>query len=110
MPGTYATIQTLPVIAMWHETLATNEVIHYIALRGTPEEQAETRRLLYARYGMELGGQLGGISGANGLQIGSIYDVIGAAAGHAVAGIENSRQASASRGLGDGSAVVRGNR
>ncbi len=34
-PGTYATVQTLPIIALWHETKATNDVVSYIALNLT---------------------------------------------------------------------------
>lgn len=88
-PGTYATAQMLPIVAMWHETLATREVLSYVALRGTPEEQQETRRLLYARYGMELGGEVGSLLGAGGVQLGNVYQVVGAVGGHAAATIVN---------------------
>jgi len=84
LPGTYATAQGLPLVAMWHESLATGEVMHYVSIRGSSEEQEDIRRQLYARYGMELGGVLSGV-----LTDGSaVFPVVGAASGHAVASIE----------------------
>ena len=75
--GAYASLQSLPLVAMWHETLATDDVLRYTALYGTPEEIAKARRILYSRYGSELGGEIGGVvSGADALK------VIGAGVGH----------------------------
>lgn len=88
-PGLYASSQTLPIVAMWHETKATNETLTYVALRGTRHEQNETKKLLYARYGMELGGEIGGLQQANGLVIGNVYQVIGAVGGHIYAGFDS---------------------
>ncbi|MFO0819722.1 MAG: hypothetical protein U1A77_17370 [Pirellulales bacterium] len=96
-PGTYATAQTLPIIAMWHETLATQEVLQYVAIRGEPDEIASTRRILYARYGMELGGELDSVVSPSGVRIGGLYQVIGAVGGHVAAGVENVRETSIRR-------------
>ncbi len=80
LPGTYAAVQSLPVASLWHETRATDDVVRYVSVYGTPEEIAKTRKLLYARYGAEVGGELGDIvSGAGNLEW------IGAGAGHLTA-------------------------
>jgi hypothetical protein len=88
-PGAYAASQSLPIIAMWHETRATDDVITYIAIRGTRSEQEETRKILFARYGMVLGGDIGSFQNGSGLAIGSVYQIVGAASGHAFAAYEN---------------------
>ncbi len=85
LPGTYATAQGLPLVAMWHETLATGEVLDYVAIHGSSDEQAQVKRQLYARYGMELGGVISGVVPDGG----GLFPVVGAAGGHAVAGVEN---------------------
>ena len=84
-PGVYATAQTLPLVAMWHETLATDEVLHYIAIRGNPAEKETVRRELYARYGISLGGELGRVL-PNGTEV---FQITGALAGHTSAMIQN---------------------
>lgn len=91
-PGTYAAAQELPIIGLWHESLATDETMSYVTERSTAKDIAETRRLLYARYGMKAGGDIGGVGPSNGLSIGSFAEVIGAVSGHAIAGIENHRE------------------
>ena len=84
-PGTYATLQTLPLISMWHETLATNEVITYIRVYGTKSQLREFRRDLYARYGVQLGNELETV-----LPDGSIVlQLAGAIAGHMAATCRN---------------------
>ena len=60
-PGTYAAVQSLPFASLWHETKATDEIVRYVSLYGTPEEIAKTRQLLYARYGAEIGGELSNV-------------------------------------------------
>ena len=84
-PGTYATAQTLPIVSFWHESIATDDVIDYIAIRGTLQQQQETRRDLCARFGVAVGGDLAGV-----LPDGScLYNVMGAVTGHTIATIEN---------------------
>ena len=85
LPGTYATVQILPLVAMWHETLATGEVQQYVAIHGSKDEQEDVRRQLYARYGMELGGAIGDVLPDGGV----LFPVVGAAGGHAVASVKN---------------------
>ena len=75
-PGTYAAVQSLPLASLWHETIATDEVIRYVSLYGTPDEIAETRKILYARYGAEVGGEISSVVPAQHL------DWLGAGAGH----------------------------
>ena len=65
---------------MWHETLATNETISYISIRGSEEEIAETKRVLYPRYGIQLGGEIGGV-----VDGGAVFQIVGAGAGHLAA-------------------------
>ncbi len=85
-PGTYSAAQSLPVVAIWHETLATDEIMTYAAIRGTSEQLDHIRQDLYARYGISLGGELGRV-----LPDGSVvFEVVGALAGHATASAQRS--------------------
>mgnify|MGYP000191606645 CR=1 FL=1 len=60
-------------------------MINYIAIRGDADEVARTKKLLYARYGVEAGGDLGRV-----LADGSIvFEVVGAGIGHLKADLEN---------------------
>ena len=83
-PGAYAVVQTLPIVAMWHETLATDEVMTYVSIRGSKREIDETRRVLYARYGITLGGELGRVLPDGG----TAFEVLGAGTGHLLANHE----------------------
>lgn len=84
LPGTYATAQMFPPLALWHETLATDEVLHYLAARGSLEQETEMRRGLYARYGMHAGGEISAV-----LPDGSyLYTVGGAVVGHTLATLQ----------------------
>jgi len=42
------------VVALWHETLATEEVINYVSIRGSTEQIEKVRHDLYSRYGLKL--------------------------------------------------------
>ena len=83
LPGTYATFQSLPLIAMYHESLATKEVIDYTLSKET-FQAPEVRRILYARYGMEMGGEIGRIIPGSG----TVFEVAGAIGGHSAAGLQ----------------------
>jgi hypothetical protein len=84
-PGTYAAFQELPMVALWHETLATQEVLHYVSIQGSSEEIEKVRHDLYARYGIETAGAVSRV-----LPDGTgLFSVIGAAGGHLTARIEN---------------------
>lgn len=82
LPGTYATFQSLPLIAMYHESLATTEVIDYTLAKQT-FHAPEVRRILYARYGMEMGGEIGRFIPGSG----TVFEVAGAIGGHSAAGL-----------------------
>lgn len=84
LPGTYATFQSLPLIAMYHESLATREVIDYTLSKGT-FRAPEVRRILYARYGMEMGGEVGRFIPGSG----TFFEVAGAIGGHSAAGLQS---------------------
>ena len=84
-PGTYAAVQSLPLVSMWHESLATDEVLSYISFYGDESQLQKFRQDLYARYGVVLGGELGQV-----LPDGtSAFQVVGAVAGHATAALQN---------------------
>lgn len=85
-PGTYATVQHLPMVAMWHETLATKETLRYTSAEGSGNEPAKVRRLLYARYGMELGGAAGNVVSASGVEV--LFPAAGAVGGHTAASVK----------------------
>lgn len=83
-PGTYAATQELPLLSIWHETLATGEVQRYVRIHGSSEDMNKIRHDLYARYGMEIAG-----SATQLLPDGSgLFAIIGAVGGHGAAKIQ----------------------
>ncbi len=84
-PGTYAAVQSLPIVALWHETIATDEVIQYVSIHGSTEQIEDVRHDLYARYGLATAGELGLILPGGGV----LYQAVGAVGGHTVAAVEN---------------------
>jgi hypothetical protein len=64
-PGTYAALTSLPVVQLWPEKKTKNDVLDYTLANGTPEEQQEATRVLYAEYGAEVGGQASLLVGSN---------------------------------------------
>ncbi|MCA9059198.1 MAG: hypothetical protein KDA85_11885 [Planctomycetaceae bacterium] len=87
-PGTYATAQLLPIIGLQHESLATDDAMSYVQTFGSSDDLSATRRILYARYGMEVGSNLGGLFHVQGVQLGGVGQAIGAAGGHVAAGMQ----------------------
>ncbi len=84
-PGGYSAVQELPIVGMWHETLASSDVLEYVESRGTEEEREETYRILYPDYGGSWGGQV-----ASFLPWGSVFGrLAGAAVGHAANGVRS---------------------
>ncbi len=57
--GPYAAVQILPIVGMWHETIATKDVLAYVNERGDNVEVDETYRILYPAYGGNLGAGFG---------------------------------------------------
>ncbi len=56
-PGTYMAVNSLPLISMWHDTVATQYALEY--LRDEHDEYVEEGyQLLYPAYGAHLGGDL----------------------------------------------------
>jgi hypothetical protein len=60
-PGTYAAVNEVPVVSLWHETVNTNDALGYYRASGTCDQQAEAQRILFPNYGMHAGGTLGDI-------------------------------------------------
>lgn len=82
-PGPYSAGQELPVIGIWHETLATREVLDYTKQQGSEAEQDEAYRILYPSYGGTWGASL-----ASFVPYGHIGGrIAGAAAGHMANGV-----------------------
>lgn len=76
-PGTYAAVNDLPVLSLWHETIATQDALQYVAETGTADEQAESKRVLYPYYGLRVGGAVSTV-----VNFGPLFELPGAAAGH----------------------------
>lgn len=85
-PGTYATVFSLPVLALFPEKRAKDDVLEYIAWEGGPAAEATAMRTLYPQYGSEIGGQAGAF--VPGLD--PLLTLAGAGVGH-VAGWYESR-------------------
>lgn len=84
-PGTYAAAQDLPVVSLWHETLATKEVSNYVAVHGSADEMERVRHDLYARYGLETAGAVSPVITDGG----GLFTLVGAGAGHLAAAHQN---------------------
>ncbi len=57
--GTYAFAYVLPVVPLYHESVASSDVIAYLESHGSPNDQAEAARILYPAYGTYVGGAAG---------------------------------------------------
>jgi hypothetical protein len=81
-PGTYALAYLVPIVPLWHEKIATSDVIDYVQASGDASLQRETYRVLYPAYGTYVGGALGYLvpNYADPVYFGSI--LIGHAAAH----------------------------
>lgn len=58
-PGTYAALYTLPIVPLYHERVATNDVLAYVEERGDISLQQESRHVLYPAYGTYVGSAAG---------------------------------------------------
>ncbi len=58
LPGTYAAVQELPGVSLWHATLATNDVLQYHNAYATKSEQTAAESILAPHYGMQVGGAI----------------------------------------------------
>ena len=77
LPGTYASVNTLPVFSVWHETINTQDTLNYLQTHGTYEEQREGLAILYPNYGASVGGAFGSLFGFTG-----VFEIGGAVVGH----------------------------
>jgi len=60
-PGTYAAVQDLPFVGLWHESLSKEDVFTYLDVYGTPQERREADYVLCPQMGAEIGGEIGGV-------------------------------------------------
>lgn len=100
-PGSYAAVQELPIVGMWHETVASRDVLEFVESRGTEDDREETYRILYPDYGGSWGGQA-----ASFLPWGSVFGrLAGAAVGHAANGVRSVVGSDKQPGSSPGAAV-----
>lgn len=64
-PGTYAAVTSLPVVRLLPKKQSKNDVLDYTLANGTPAQQEEATRILYAEFGAEVGGQASIFLGSN---------------------------------------------
>ena len=51
LPGTYAAVNHLPFVSIWHESVNVRDAVAFVEQHGTPEERIEGLRVLHANYG-----------------------------------------------------------
>lgn len=78
-PGSYAAVNSLPLISMWYETVATQYAFDYIE-SDRPDVVQEGYHLLYPAYGAHLGSDLASFTTVPNL----IGAAVGAIPGHVV--------------------------
>lgn len=59
LPGTYAAINDLPLLSLWHETRAVSDVLGYARAQNDLETEQETYKVQYPRMGAD-GSMVGG--------------------------------------------------
>jgi hypothetical protein len=77
----------LPLVPLYHEAVASSDVIAYLESHGTAEQQAEAVEILYPAYGTYVGSAFGQVVPAASLPLyyGSVI------AGHAAGRIQSSQ-------------------
>ena len=85
-PGTYAAVNQLPVVSLWHDTVNTKDALAYLQATGNPEQQAEGIRILYPYYDSQMGGAVASVVGA-----GFLFPIGGAIVGHISGSTQTSR-------------------
>lgn len=58
-PGTYAALYALPVVPLYHESVASADVMAYVQSLGRPDLQRQANNVLYPAYGTYVGGAAG---------------------------------------------------
>lgn len=79
--GTYGVLQQVPVVNMWHETIATRDALNYVDSEATELSQ-DAPKILHPLYGARLGSSVGGPVA------GPLASVAGAVVGHATGRIQ----------------------
>lgn len=77
-PGTYAAVNSLPIVSIWHETINTDDTLAYLEANGDSQQLEEGIRVLYPNYGASVGGAFDSAIG-----ISPVLTVGGAIVGHA---------------------------
>ncbi len=57
--GSYAAAYLLPVVPLYHESVASRDVVAYLEMHGTREQRAEAARILYPAFGTYAGSAAG---------------------------------------------------
>ncbi len=57
--GSYAAIYLLPIVPLYHESVASRDVIAYLEANGSVEQRVEAARILYPAYGTYAGSAAG---------------------------------------------------
>lgn len=98
-PGTYAFVNQLPLVSLWHETVNTQDALGYLQATGNREQQAEGIKILYPYYGSQMGGAVAGIVGG-----GMLAPIGGAIVGH-ISGRTQTSQMPATNDTGQAAAT-----
>ena len=85
-PGTYAAVNQLPAVSLWHDTVNTTDALGYLQATGNQEQQAEGIKILYPYYGAQMGGAVASVVGA-----GILFPIGGAIVGHLSGATQTSR-------------------
>jgi hypothetical protein len=88
LPGTYAVVNEFPVVSMWHETIATNDVLSYLQQRESVEELQAGYKILHPNYGVQAAGAARYVIG-----VGPFIQIGGAIVGHITGRAEGDRVA-----------------
>ncbi|QDV25542.1 hypothetical protein [Aureliella helgolandensis] len=57
--GSYAFLYVLPIVPLYHESIASRDAVAYLESVGTPQQQAEAYRILSPAYGTYVGSTAG---------------------------------------------------
>lgn len=85
-PGTYAVVNEFPVVSMWHETIATNDVLTYLQQQEDLVGLQAGYKILHPYYGAQAGGAARNLVG-----VGPLFQVGGAVVGHITGRVEGRR-------------------
>jgi hypothetical protein len=90
-PGNYAALYCIPMVPLWHERIATNDVMSYVMYKDSPELRRQAYHVLYPAYGTYVGSAAGYLAPS---RIGTPLYWGGVAVGHAVGRWQASQEVS----------------